>query len=135
MISQSNAVSITACFTIAPADMPRLSTPTEAPSYTSIKNFREKLKKKPWPSHQIKSNATWSPPPCCHEYNEASNNTPFRIPTDPGPSAPNPITTTNNNNRRSTRVAGNDPPENEPTTNTATTETEIQYNMLPYTAA
>ena len=65
------------------------------------------------------------------EYNEVSKNTPFCIPTDPGPSAPNLITTAINTDRRSARTVGND---NEPTTNTTTTETEIQYSMLPYIA-
>ena len=43
MQTQSNIDNITALFTTQPRDMPPISTATEAPSYTSLEAFKDKL--------------------------------------------------------------------------------------------
>ena len=119
--------------------MPRLSTATEAPTFTSIKAFREALEQN---AMSIPSNQTelgyLSLVLSTTEYIEASMGVAFEIPTDPGPTAPNPISNVTAATRRSARIAATTGTGGETASGTdpeTLASIEAEYSMLPYTAA
>ena len=130
---------ITTNFPVSPENMPRLSTATEAPTFTSIKAFREALEQN---AMSIPSNQTelghLSLVLSTTEYIEASMGVVFEIPTDPGPTAPNPISNVTAATRRSARIAattgtgGGTASGTDPET---LASIEAEYSMLPYTTA
>ena len=138
MTSEQATDHITASFPTSQTNMPRLSTMTETPTFATIKLFREELEK----------NAMSIPTPQTElghlrlvlderEYEEASGGVPFVVPTDPGPSAPNPISDTTIASRRSTRLAASSTssPTREGRDTSSGADVDAQYSMLPYTAA
>jgi len=97
--STENALAL---FPHQPNEMPRLSTETEPPTFTTIKNFQQKLDANMMAIDSTTTNLGHLAIVTTDEEFDTMNGGPYIVSTDPGPTAPNPvvsITPTTNNDQ------------------------------------
>ena len=85
-----------------PNEMPRLSTEIEPPTFTTIKNFLQKLDANMMAIDSTTTDLGHLAIVTTDKEFDTMNGGPYIIPTDPGPTAPNPaasITSTTNNDQ------------------------------------
>ena len=93
---------VIALFPHQPNEMPRLSNDTEPPTFTTIKTFQQKLDANMMAIDSSTTDLGHLAIVTTDEEFETMNGGPYMVPTDPGPTAPNPaasITATTNNDQ------------------------------------
>ena len=127
MATAAGITSIQSFFQIAPEEMPKMSTATSKPNYTTIKKFLEALEQNAMSIPSTQSELGHLALVISDtDYTIANEGTPWKDPTNPGNSPTNPVPTTA---LTSTGVATR-------STSEASTEPNNQaITMLPFTAA